>query len=88
MQPQPVMEKHLIFKPKSHPPGSRPTGPTGAVQGVSSSQVQALQAHTQGDLFYLQLVAEIDPTTATKGNGDEMGGDDEAREGVSKISHP
>lgn len=58
MQPQPVLEKHLVFKPNRQPGTAKPAQ-VGAAQDVQKSQVQALQAQTQGDLFYLQLVADI-----------------------------
>ncbi|MCJ1271717.1 Mediator of RNA polymerase II transcription subunit 18 [Lobaria immixta] len=72
MQPQPFLEKHLIFKPARLPPGSRP-GHTGAVQGVPNPQIQAIQAQTQGDIFYLQLVADVDITKASKDQGQRDG---------------
>lgn len=89
MQPQPFLEKHLVFKPARLPPGSRP-GHTGAVQGVPNPQIQAIQAQTQGDIFYLQLVADVNTTTASKdqghGNGNVgMGGNTTTEDGVSLI---
>ena len=69
MQPVPVFEKHLVFKPNRLPASARPVQ-VGGAQDIQKSQVQALQAQNQGDLFYLQLVAE--PTsTAMKGQGDQ-----------------
>lgn len=58
MQPQPIYEKHLIFKPARSPAGTRPAH-VGAVQGVQNPQLQALQGQISGDLFYLQLVGDI-----------------------------
>lgn len=89
MQPQPFLEKHLIFKPARLPPGPRP-GHTGAVQGVPNPQIQAIQAQTQGDNFYLQLVAEVDITTASReqgqGNGNlVLGGNGTTKNGVSLV---
>ena len=57
MQPVPVLEKHLVFKPNRLPASARPVQ-VGGAQGIQKSQVQALQAQNQGDLFYMQLVAE------------------------------
>ena len=57
MQPVPVLEKHLIFKPNRLPASARPVQ-VGGAQDIQKSQVQALQAQNQGDLFYMQLVAE------------------------------
>ena len=57
MQPQPVTERHLVFKPTRSP------GVNGvkvaAKPGTSTTQVQALQSQMQGDLFYLQLVSNV-----------------------------
>lgn len=72
MQPQPFVEKHLIYKPARLPAGPRP-GHTGAVQGVPNPQIQAIQAQTQGDIFYLQLVADVNTTTASKEQGQGNG---------------
>jgi hypothetical protein len=58
MQPQPILEKHLIFKPARLPAAARPAH-VGAFQGVQNSQLQALQGQTSGDLYYLQLVGDI-----------------------------
>ena len=57
MQPVPVLEKHLVFKPNRLPASARPVQ-VGGAQDIQKSQVQALQAQNQGDLFYMQLVAE------------------------------
>jgi len=58
MQPQHILEKHLIFKPARLPAAARPAH-VGAFQGVQNSQLQALQGQTSGDLYYLQLVGDI-----------------------------
>ena len=57
MHPVPVLEKHLVFKPNRLPASARPVQ-VGGAQDIQKSQVQALQAQNQGDLFYMQLVAE------------------------------
>ncbi|KAI9764669.1 MAG: Mediator of RNA polymerase II transcription subunit 18, partial [Candelina submexicana] len=57
MQPQRVLERHLIFKPSRKPgPGGRKAGGS---QGVQSSQMQALQGQMHGEMFYMQLVGEM-----------------------------
>ncbi|KAI9715964.1 MAG: hypothetical protein M1812_005598 [Candelaria pacifica] len=57
MQPQRVLERHLIFKPsrKSGPAGRK----VGGSQGIQSSQMQALQGQMHGEMFYMQLVGEV-----------------------------
>lgn len=57
MQPQRVIERHLIFKPSRSP--IQKGGQVGGSQGVQGTQIQALQGQMQGDLFYLQLVGDI-----------------------------
>ena len=59
MRPQPITERHLLFKPRK-PPGFG-MGQVGGSQGIQTSQIQALQGQMQGELFFLQLVGEIDP---------------------------
>lgn len=56
MQPQQVVEKHLIFKP-SRPPGQS-WAQVGGSQGVQNTQVQALQGQLHNELYYLKLVGE------------------------------
>lgn len=62
MQPKPILEKHLLFKPSRPLASVRASSAIAAVrqQGVStSSQLQA----PPGDLFYLKVVIDInDPT--------------------------
>lgn len=58
MQPQRVIERRLIYKPR-RTPGTRPTK-VGGSQGIQSQQSQALQGQLQGELFYLQLAREVD----------------------------
>ncbi|KAL9130998.1 MAG: hypothetical protein Q9175_006881 [Cornicularia normoerica] len=66
MQPSPIqLEKHLIFKP-NRPPGSVGSLKVGGVQDVNVQKSQ-IQAHTLGDLFYMQLVAEVDGKEEGKG---------------------
>lgn len=81
MQPVPVLEKHLVFKPNRLPASARPVQ-IGGAQDIQKSQVQALQAQNQGDLFYLQLVAEPS-STVLKGQGD--GGLNAKVEGSDEI---
>ena len=58
MQPVPVLEKHLVFKPNRLPASTRPKQ-VGAAQDIQKAQMQALQAQTQGDLFYMQMVVDV-----------------------------
>lgn len=87
MQPQPFLEKRLVFKPAKLPPGPRPNH-AGAVQGVPNPQIQAIQAQTQGDNFYLQLVGDVNITKTSKeqgrgtGNG-AIGGNGRTQDRVS-----
>ncbi|KAI9733234.1 MAG: Mediator of RNA polymerase II transcription subunit 18 [Cirrosporium novae-zelandiae] len=65
IQPQSVLERHLIYKPRRKP-GQRPT-PVGGTQGVQSQQSQALLSQLNGELFYMQLVSDVKETDfATK----------------------
>ena len=59
MQPQRVLERHLIFKPSRSP--TQRGGQVGGSQGVQGAQIQALQGQMHGDLFYLQLVGDLSP---------------------------
>ncbi|KAL6714845.1 Mediator of RNA polymerase II transcription subunit 18 [Lecanora helva] len=90
MQPQPILEKHLVFKPNRKPPAS---GAAAQRQGIGGSQdinVQkagGTQQQQQQDLFYMQLVADaVEEEGGTKGErregeeGDE--GDETVMEGV------
>jgi len=58
MQPQRVLERHLIFKPR-RTPGQR-GAQVGGTQGVQNAQAQALQGQLGGELYYLQLVGEVE----------------------------
>ena len=58
MQPRPIhLEKHLVFKP-NRLPGSIGSLKVGGAQDVNVHKSQ-IQAHALGDLFYMQLVAEV-----------------------------
>ena len=50
-------EKHLVFKP-NRLPGSIGSLKVGGAQDVNVQKSQ-IQSHTLGDLFYMQLVAEV-----------------------------
>ena len=69
MQPQPLVERHLILKPTKSP---TTTVQVGARQGIQSSQ----KTPAHGDLFYVQLVGVVDAsqdasvTTAVKSSGE------------------
>lgn len=55
MQPIPILEKHLIFKPSRPPSSGSKAGP----QQGQAGQLKALQGQMHGDLFYLKLVQEV-----------------------------
>ena len=55
MQPVPVLEKHLVFKPNKNENKAR-----GAQVGGAQDVQKALQKETQGEVFYVQLVGERD----------------------------
>ena len=69
MQPVPVIEQHLIFKPNTARPvpggggegASLPRPPTGSgpVTATTAGTNPAAQALPQGDFFYLKLVGEL-----------------------------
>ena len=70
MQPQPLVERHLILKPNKSP---ATTVQVGAKQDIQSSQ----KTPAHGDLFYVQLVGVIDTnqgtstTAAVKSSGED-----------------
>ena len=73
MQPVPILEKHLIFKPNRQPGQTKPAQ-VGAAQDVQKS----LQTQTQGDLYYVQVVGELAENTefeGLSGNGQGGGGE-------------
>ena len=91
MQPVSVLEKHMVFKPHRSPSSGRPAQ-TGAGQGVANPQLQALQAQTQGDLFYLQLVTNISGhELGVMGDGDVVQGENQserqAKDGANGSSN-
>ncbi|SLM40398.1 Mediator complex, subunit Med18, metazoa/fungi [Lasallia pustulata] len=63
MQPQRVVQRHLIFKPSPSP--IQRGGQVGGSQGVQGAQIQALQGQMHGDLFFLQLVGDIAGSSET-----------------------
>ena len=62
MQPQRVVERHLIFKPIRSP--GQNSAQVGGSQGVQNAQLQALQGQLHNELYYLQLVAEISDSSS------------------------
>lgn len=64
MQPQPILEKHLVFKP-NRKPGSGTQKQVGGAQDIQKPRGQDVQAQ---ELFYLQLVADIDEARKKDGN--------------------
>ncbi|KIW13272.1 hypothetical protein PV08_08459 [Exophiala spinifera] len=80
MQPQKVVEVHLIFKARS-PPGLDNIPSAGGSQGIMQPEVQKIRAMLNGSLYYVQLVGEValgdtknqldgDVTMTTNGSGD------------------
>ena len=57
MQPQRVVERHLIFKPSRSP--GQTSAQVGGSQGVQNAQLQAIQGQLHNELYYLQLVGEV-----------------------------
>lgn len=55
MKPRPITERHLIFEPTK-----ASTAKSGTMNADASKQFQPLLSKIRGDLFYLQLVADID----------------------------
>lgn len=71
MQPEPILEKHLVFKP-SRPLASVRASSAIAHQGrVSTSQLQTFQA--AGDLFYLTVVVDVSDLTGSEVDDDDVG---------------
>lgn len=69
MQPQPLHERRLIYKPTR--PVTRPSMQVGGSQAVQSKQMnpmQTVQGAIQGDLFYLHLVEDL--VVDSQGKGD------------------
>jgi hypothetical protein len=65
MQPQPILERHLVFKP-TRPPGSPRSGPVeSSILGMPDAQLQAFYAQTKGDTYYVHLVADLNPAETT-----------------------
>ena len=75
MQPQPILEKHLIFKP-NRTPGSGAQKQVGGAQDIQKAGAQTFQAQ---DLFYMQLVADVSLKGA---EGVFRQGEDVAMDGV------
>ena len=67
MQPVPIFEKHLVFKPLQQSSGP---GRPNLNQGVGA-QMKPLQGQMHGDMFYLKLVGEISESSK-KGDGTEI----------------
>ena len=62
MQPVPILEKHVVFKPVQQP---APPGRANLNQAVGA-QIKPLQVQMHGDLFYLKVVGDIEVATARK----------------------
>ncbi|KAL9098101.1 MAG: hypothetical protein Q9163_006175, partial [Psora crenata] len=92
MQPVPILEKHLVFKPNRQP-GHRKAVQVGAAQDVQKQ----VQAQTLGDVFYLQVVGVLDGWDGWSGtqktqNGTGDNGGEQARGSetvrITKIAFP
>lgn len=62
MQPKPILEKHLLFKP------SRPLASVRASSAIAAARQQGVPTSSQlqappGDLFYLKVVIDINDLT-------------------------
>ena len=68
MQPQPIHEKHLIFKP-NRKPGSGTQKQVGGAQDIQKAGAQAVQVQ---DLFYVQLVADVEGNGGKEGKENEI----------------
>ena len=66
MQPQPILEKHLVFKP-NRKPGSGTQKQVGGAQDIQKARTQEVQAQ---ELFYMQLVADINEGEEKDGSGE------------------
>ena len=57
MQPVPILEKHLIFKPNRREANKAGKAQVGGAQDVQTqTQRTALKDATAGDVFYVQVV--------------------------------
>lgn len=74
MQPQPFLERHLVFKPVRAPgsPRDAELGGPGVV-GMADGALQAFQAQTKGDTFFVQLVGGL--KVGKKETGERDGGE-------------
>ena len=85
--PTQIAERHLIFKPRNRAQNQGPK--IGGSQGVEVQKTQALQSQGQGELFYLQLIGEIEDGVSTTEREDEVMKDTgDASNGTSTIRKP
>jgi mediator of RNA polymerase II transcription subunit 18 len=69
--PTQITERHLIFRPRKKGPNQGPK--VGGSQGLEVQKTQSLQSQGQGELFYLQLIGEIeDGSSISKEKEDEV----------------
>lgn len=59
MQPQPFLERHLVFKPRRTPGSPRPGPGESGILGMADGALHAFQTQTRGDTFYVQLVGGL-----------------------------
>ncbi|KZF25767.1 putative RNA polymerase II mediator complex subunit Srb5 [Xylona heveae TC161] len=89
MQPQAVLERHLVFKP-IRPPGKR-TVQVGGSQGVQNAHVQAIQGQLGGELYYMQLVKSVGETSHMLNINHKLGlmvGEESATEAHRQLDGP
>jgi mediator of RNA polymerase II transcription subunit 18 len=86
MQPQHVLERHLVFKGKP-PPGLDYLPSGGGSQGVLAPELQRTRTMVTGQLYYVQLVCDLERLRAAKAavmSGDKMINGNVMDEGPSK----
>jgi mediator of RNA polymerase II transcription subunit 18, fungi type len=85
MQPIRVIERHLLFKPKRRPES------VSGVQVGGSQGIQNPQAAVQGqvgELFYMQLVGEVQESFfGTPGGHEEQSGDFNMENGSEELKY-
>lgn len=82
MQPVPIHETHLIFKPLQQPALS---GRPNQNQGVGT-QIKPLQGQMHGDLFYLKVVGEMSGTSPKSQGGAGDGDGDEKMKDAAEVN--
>jgi len=86
MQPTPILERHLVFKPveKAAPKAAA----VGGSQGVRDQQRAARRAAPQAavkELFYLRLVEDLEGESGEGVGAEEEDGAGEEEDGMAKV---